>query len=175
MPTQGLCSSARQVHEHQPPAGFERTEDIAHRRNGVAEKHHAEARKAEVEFGLERIGLHIGRYEAHVLQPGLPGIAAAFFEEALAAVQAEDRALRADDAGELQRRVAPAAADVEHGGARGKVQRPQRDRAVVAQAVEQDIAKALELRGENIVPEGGELIAPGRNFGHRALLDGCRG
>jgi hypothetical protein len=49
---------------------------------------------------------------------------------------------------------------------------PERDFAVIAQAVEENVAEALELVDQNVIPEGGEFVVGDGGFGHDGGLLG---
>ena len=51
-------------------------------------------------------------------------------------------------------------------------ERPERAFAVVAQAVEKDVAEAFELVDQDVVPESGELVVGDGGFGHDGRLLG---
>src|SRR5262249_29469985 len=93
-------------------------------------------------------------------------VGAALLEERFAAVEPQHESIRADLARQLDRRVAPAAADVERPRAGRELQGAKRHLAVVAQAIHENVAEALELRRQDVVPEGGEFVVRDDWFGH---------
>ena len=72
--------------------------------------------------GLEGIALGVALDEGDVVDPGGLGVLAAELEKPLAAIDGQHRARRADPPGEHDRRVAEAAADVQHAAALGDFQ-----------------------------------------------------
>jgi len=76
----------------------------------IGEEHHAEARKDRVERLLEGERLRVGAYERDAR---IPGALARRGKQRFRDVEAEDPAGRSDGLGELQGRLAAAAADVE--------------------------------------------------------------
>src|SRR6185312_3710079 len=72
-----------------------------------------------------------------------------------------------DHARELDRRVAPAATDVEDTRACGQPQSRERRGAVIRKSLQHDVAEALELRDQHVVPERGELVFRIERGGHR--------
>jgi hypothetical protein len=108
---------------------------------------------------LESKGLGIAFHEGDVRHSGGLGVGTADLEEGRAAVDAQHQAGRADPLGQLNGRVAEAAADVHRGVALADLEGGEDLGAMVGQAVHQDVAVFDELGHEDLVPEIDELVA----------------
>jgi len=95
----------------------------------------------------------VGRQELDIVHARRGSIGARLFEELIDAVKAEDMAPGPGSLCELDGGIAPAAADIDDAGAFLNVQVLQRHTAVIAQAVHQDVAEAIELVRQRVVPE----------------------
>jgi len=102
-------------------------------------------------------------------------VAPSVVEEGLAAVEPEHPARRPDPPGEQDRGVAEAAADVDRPVAGVHREAGKDQRAVVAQAIDEDVLPAHELGHHDLVPEDHVLTVPphlriGRRRRHSPLL-----
>src|SRR5881628_2623650 len=111
----GILGYGLPADEAEPSAGPERRPEISERGRRVAEEHDPEARVEDVE-GLrgEAMRLGVGVLEAHVRDPRLPGRVGGPGQHRCRDVDPEDEPRGPDPSGERDRRVAAAAAYVDH-------------------------------------------------------------
>ena len=147
-------------------AGLERVVDVAHGRDRAGEEHRPEARERVVERVGERRCLDVGDLEARVRDAELACVRFGRLDEARRDVDAERGTGRADELGQLHRRVAEAAADVEHAVALGGRERLHRGGAVQRERGDDQVLEADEAVEEHAVPGALSLFVLGENGRH---------
>ena len=109
----GFCFGLAPACEGEPPAAFEAFAEIGEGASGIGEKHDAESRDDEIgpsEREIEHGGVGVNEADRQVLR----GALARSGEHRLGNVEPEDLASRSHARGEVDRRRAAAAADVDH-------------------------------------------------------------
>jgi hypothetical protein len=147
------------------PPGRKAFAHVAKPRDGIGEEHGAEAREDEVELGLGQRDLGIAAHQRDVVEAAGLDVLAGEVEEGVAAVDADDVALRADAPGQLDGGVAEAAADIEDAVARVHRQGGEHGLAVLGEPIDEDVPEADELRRQDLVPELDESGILGRGLG----------
>ena len=112
------------------------------------------------------VGLDVCLDEADVREARRARVAPPLLQERVTAVEPEHRPVGTGLARELDRCVAPAAADVEDLRSARHVQCLERNAAVIREPVQQDVAEPLELRDEDVVPERGERVVGDSGIAH---------
>src|SRR5438876_761526 len=127
--------------EGDPSAGTQRRAEVRERRCGIGEEHDAEPRVEDVELAAgETVGLRVGVLDEDVPEAGVPRRLGGARDHPGGDVDAEDATFGPDPPRELERRVAAAAADVEHALARGD-----------ARPIHRAATERLELRIEQLL------------------------
>ena len=134
------------------PAGLQRLAYVPQRGNRRHEEHRAEARERPVVGPAQVVVLHVGDEEFRVANARGRGVLLARRDEALGAVDTDRFARRADEARDLDRAVAEAAADVEHALAGAEQAARQQFVAVSREPGHEQVLEALELVEQHRVP-----------------------
>ena len=147
-----LSSSGRQTIISSVPPGTSAVPMLRMPATGSAKNIVPKRAKARSNSGSKSRDLRIGHVEPHVRDAGGRGVGPGDLEERHRGVGADRRSARGHEPRELQRRLAEAAADVEHPHA-GREARPlERAAAVGIPRRDEDVAEALERDREDLVP-----------------------
>ena len=162
----GVLPERLPAHEGEPSAGSKRRAQVRERRHGVGKEHDAEARVDDVEGARGKpMCLRVGVLEADVRQARRARRLGGAFEHRGGDIDAEDQPRGPDAPGEGDRRVAAAAADVDHALAGGDARPIHRALAERRDLRVDDLLEGHPLRAGGLVPVA-DLLGVGLGCGH---------